>query len=228
MQTTSAENIPELKGYVNDFANVLSPAEEASLKLAIENIEKSTTVEIAVVTVQTTGGQSKAMFASKAGETNGVGKSATDNGVVILWSETNERGGFIATGRGIESTLTDSVVSRIGRASRSSFDNGDHYNGFIIIIEGIQNEINAEAYVGTSDQVITPEINLFTLLIIILAILVLFVVILPSISFGGDSGSGSFRSSSFIGTGGFSGFSSGGSSFGGFGGGSFGGGGGGF
>jgi len=234
MSTACAEPIPKLTGYVNDFANVLTPQQEQYLTDSIEAMEKSTTVEIAIITVKSTDGRSKAMFTTKIGDTNGVGKASTDNGIVILWSESNERGGFIATGRGIASTLTDAKVVRIGRSSRQYFDAGQHYKGFNTILGGINTELNATTtrYVSTPKEkninhVVSEELSFGTIVIILLIVLILIFIVIPAvIDFGGGSGSGSFRSSSYIGSSGFGGFSSG--DFGGFGGGSFGGGGGSF
>jgi len=218
LSTVSAESIPKLNGYINDFANLLTPTEEESLSMILEDIEKTTTVEIALVTVKITDSKSRTLFAAKIGDVNGVGKSATDNGIVILWSESNERGGSIATGRGIESTLTDSKVVHIGKSSRSSFDSKNYYEGFTIIIDGVKNELN-EFNQSSSNNVEYQQIPPFILGIIIIFAILLILIIIP----GSGSGRGSFRPSSYIGSSNFGGFSGGS-----FGGGSFGGGGGSF
>jgi len=140
-----AETYPKLTGYVNDFAGVMTPQEAASLSAHISQIEKNTSVEIAILTIQSTNGQDRTMYAAKTGDENGVGKKATDNGVVVLWSMDNTKGGAIATGRGIESTLTDLKVTRIGKASRQYFDQGQYYNGFEYILTNIEAELNPPA-----------------------------------------------------------------------------------
>lgn len=132
---------PILTEYVTDNANILTSFEEESLTGKIKEIESNTTVEIAVVTLPTTNGEELTMFANKLGEKNGVGKEETDNGVIILWSLKNENGGAIAIGRGIESTLNDAKVGRIGRESKQYFDIGRYYNGFDYILNEINKEI---------------------------------------------------------------------------------------
>lgn len=139
----------KLNGYVTDSANVLSPAEEELLAQQIGNLERNTSVQIAIVTVPDTGGDDKSSYAIALGEENGVGKKGEDNGVVILWVEGEQHGGFIATGRGIESVLTDSEVSSIGRSSRPLFDQKQYYQGFKTILDGIEQQVKTE-YVSTT------------------------------------------------------------------------------
>jgi uncharacterized protein len=106
-----------------------------------DQIEANTTFEIAIVTVQSTGGQDRLQYANMIGDENGVGKKDTDNGIVVLWSVEADAGGAIATGRGSESFVTDAVTGRIGRASRQYFDKGEYYNGMNYIVIELDKEI---------------------------------------------------------------------------------------
>lgn len=209
-------------GYVSDFANVLSESEKARLNEIIISIEKNTSVEIAVVTVKDTGGEDRIMYASKLGGQNGVGKKASDNGVVVLWSLDNERGGAIATGRGIESVLNDAKVGRIGRDSRIYFDRGEYYPGFEHVLNSIRNELIQQGGVGIVES--SSEYPAAFWVIIFMALITLMIILLVALSSSKQSRY-PHRASSYVGRsyGSWSSHSSGG--FGGFGGGSFGGGG---
>ncbi|MEK6968190.1 MAG: TPM domain-containing protein, partial [Nanoarchaeota archaeon] len=132
---------PTVTKTVTDFAGILSSSEEQALGLMIDNIKQKTSVEIAVVTINTTNGDDRINFAARIGEQSGIGKKGSDNGIVILYSLENEKGGAIATGRGIESTLNDAKVARIGRDSKQYFDTGEYAKGFGTIIEGISAEL---------------------------------------------------------------------------------------
>lgn len=205
-----------LTPYVNDFANVLTGTEKAELNTLLKNIEEETTVEIAIVSIKTTNGQERVFYANKLGEQSGVGKEATDNGVVILWSMSNEKGGAIATGRGIESILNDAKVGRIGRASRTYFDKEEYYNGYKYIINEIYKEIKPGGTIQTEEQTQeVTETDVFGFFLILIIIVVILVVLFM---LADGSGGGSWSSTGFGGGGGWSGG-------GGFGGGSFGGGG---
>jgi len=218
---------PKLTGYVNDFAGILSSSEREQLTSQITTIVQNSTVEIAIVTVDSTNGDSKANFAIQVGQNNGVGKSADNNGVVILWVTGDEHGGFIATGRGIGDVLTDVEMSRLGREARPLFNDGKYYDGFKLILDGIKEKIDARYNSPTQSATSSDGMPTWMLVLILIGggLALLFVIAMLS---DGGSGGGSFGGGSYVG-GGLGGFSGGGgSSFGGFGGGGFGGGGGGF
>lgn len=222
----SANTYPTLTGYVNDYANILTPQERTLLTDRIIEIERNTTVEIALVDVQTTNGEDTSQFATQIGDRNGVGKKATDNGVVVLISFDNQRGGFIATGKGIEGTLTDVKCTRIWDNSKSYFTNKQYYAGYSKILDGIESEL----YNVKGNNAVEDVFNGFGFVLMIVLFIVVFFIIL-FIAFlasggggggrygGGGSGSGGYHGSS--------GSSSHSSSGGSFGGGGFGGGGGG-
>lgn len=215
LSLVTAADYPRLTPYVNDFAEVLSASDEVYLNSMCKAIEESATVEIAVVTVKTTGGQDRIEYANRIGEDNGVGKEKTDNGVVVLWSMENERGGAIAIGRGIESVLTDSIVTNIGRNSRQYFDAGQYKEGFGFILTQVESKFLHTEDTNTSGAE-SFSCGLWCNLAIFLV--VLFLILLFLVFIFGDNDD-SFGGSSFI-------LSSGGFGGGSFGGGSFGGGGG--
>ena len=170
---------PKLDNYVNDFAGLLSVEEETKLNEEIHNINLNYSVEIAIVTIQNTEGDGRVNYANRIGEENGVGKKGKDNGIVVLWSLDNEKGGAIATGRGIESILNDAKVTRIGRASREFFDQKQYYQAFEFILNEIKVELDKAQSQG--DQLATestnPDLNLNkTLISIVVLIFVIFIV----------------------------------------------------
>jgi len=138
---SSVNAVPKIEPYVNDFANLLTPDQEAQLNIQCDLIEKNTSYEIAIITVSNTEGQDRILYANKIGDENGVGKKGKDNGIVVLWSLDNEEGGAIATGRYSESILNDAKVARIGRAARPLFDEGNYYEAFSQIVTEINKEI---------------------------------------------------------------------------------------
>jgi uncharacterized protein len=177
----SSQQYPNLNNkFVNDFAGLMSSQQVSDLTSKLEFIEKNTTVEIAVLTIASTSGEDRTSFANHIGQQNGVGKKATDNGVVIIWSINNQRGGGIATGRGIESVLNDAKVVRIGKAARPLFDEGKVYEGFNQMIDGISGEIsNSNEYTASNTQVMgddnsSKSSGLGTILILIVAVVVIF------------------------------------------------------
>ena len=141
----TATEVPKIVPYVNDFAHLLSQDQIDALNIHADAIENNTSFEVAIVTVDSTNGEDRTIFANKIGDLNGVGKKGKSNGIVILWSVDNLPGGATAVGRGAESIFNDAKVGSIGRASRVYFDKGDVYGGFEYYLTQIDNEIEAHA-----------------------------------------------------------------------------------
>lgn len=228
-----AAGYPRLVPYVNDFAGVLTPTQESSLNDIAREIEQSTTVQIAIVTVDSTEGEDRVLYANHLGDENRVGQAATDNGLVLLWSMANEKGGAIAVGSGIESILNDAKVGRIGRGSRQYFDKRDYYGGFLSMLDDVNAELGSStgAVQRTSGRDTIPAEAVMWVIAMIIIILLVVIRIKMHERHGWHHGpaiiagrrrhwrsSSGFRAGSFVGRG-FGGFR------GGFGGGGFSGGG---
>jgi len=126
---STAINYPSPTGYVNDFANILSQSDKERLNSEITAIEKATTVEIAIVTIDSLEGVSIEEYAVKLFEKWGIGKKSTDNGLLILVSK-NDREYRIETGYGLEGTINAARAGRIGRdILEPNFKKGEYGEG---------------------------------------------------------------------------------------------------
>ena len=72
--------LPSPTGYVNDFAGVLKPETKQSLENLIVQFEKETSIELAIVTVQTLEGMTVEDYAVRLFENWRIGKNEKDNG----------------------------------------------------------------------------------------------------------------------------------------------------
>jgi uncharacterized protein len=72
------------RGFVNDFANVISSSDEQRLTSMITELRQKTGAEIAVVTVQSLDGGEIADFTNRLFEKWGVGQKGKDNGLLFL------------------------------------------------------------------------------------------------------------------------------------------------
>ncbi len=214
---------------VNDYANVLTAAQQAELENKVVQFDKTTSTQIAIVIVQSTEGRDIADVGTELIRKWGIGGSKNNNGVVLLVAY-GDRKLNITTGYGLEKSLPDITCQQIIDYSiKPNFKGNDYYRGLDegvnAIIQATQGEYTApEGY--NKRKGISPGRILF---------LVIIIFILLSMFGGGGSG-GSFMSrrgyrgfnGPFIfptGGGGGGGWSGGGGGFGGFGGGSSGGGG---
>ena len=147
--TVKDVNYPQLTGFVTDNANIIDPEYEAKITQLAEKIEKETTVEIAVVTIDSLEGESREMYALRLFEQAGIGKKDKDNGLLILVAK-QEREYRFEVGYGLEGTITDSMKVNIGdRIIAPNFKNGEYgkgtYESMLVIeelLEGNQEVIS--------------------------------------------------------------------------------------
>jgi uncharacterized protein len=110
--------IAQLKpnGWVNDFEGIFTEVEKHALDSIINGIEKETTIEIAVVTLDTSmvGEEVTDIYeATFAIAKNwGVGKKEKDNGILIGISKGRKQM-YIQNGKGIEKVFTDEETAKI-------------------------------------------------------------------------------------------------------------------
>ena len=226
---------------VVDLTGTLAPDQRDALERKLVAYDDSTSNQIAVVIVPTTGDYDISDYAFALGRKWGVGNKEFNNGVVFLIAK-NDRKVFIAPGYGLEGAIPDITAKRIiENEVVPNFKANDFYRGIDYgtdaLIKAAEGEYTAPAGYANRGQGGRP-ISLFGLIMVIVFI----VIILNIIRRGGGGGGGGgymsrrgYRNWSGpvffppIGGGGWGGGSSGGGfgggGFGGFGGGSFGGGG---
>ena len=114
---------------VYDLEHVLQASESSRLDSLYLAHEKRTGNEILLVTTPSFHGMEPVEFAVAFGDSLGVGKKGRDNGVVIAFSKAGRRL-FIATGRGTEKVLHDSICQRIiDQSMIPRFKEGDPFGG---------------------------------------------------------------------------------------------------
>jgi len=124
-------------GWVTDMAGVLSPEHKARLNRLIDQLERDTGAEIAVVILRRTQGATPKEYATQLFNRWGVGKREADNGVLMLVA-LGDRRVEIETGYGIEAILPDAVAGEIlDTAVVPRFRAGDIAGGVIGGVEAI-------------------------------------------------------------------------------------------
>jgi len=106
-------NYPKLNDFVTDNADILDDDYETKLLELAKQIEQETTVEVAIVTVDSLEGLDTQMYAVELFEKAGIGKKDLNNGLLILIAP-NEREYKIEVGYGLESTIPDVRAREIG------------------------------------------------------------------------------------------------------------------
>lgn len=241
---SKAQLVPEKPAVlypVYDKAGLLSESEKDALNQKLIKFSDSTSTEIEVIILPTTGGEDVNYLATMYGEKWGIGQKGVDNGVVFLIA-TEDHTMSIQQGRAVEQYLTASVAGQIiDYLVTPSFKKGEWYNGIDRGTSAIM-----EAVQGKFKPIVKKQQKENGLSVGSVIAMIVIVVILISIFNSNNRGGGNYDdddvtlsrrgrrrySGGFFpfpgsfGGGGFGGGSSGGGGFGGFGGGgSFGGGG---
>jgi uncharacterized protein len=227
---------------VNDFTNTLSQDEVNHLERKLVAFSDSTSIQIAIVLMQSIGVYDVDDYTARLAENWGVGVKGKNNGIVIL-AALKDRKLSIQTGYGLEGALPDATAARIRlNEINPRFREGDYFGGLDKATDAIIANTKGE-YKNDAPKQRQQRQGKGSKFPIGLIILIIIVIALISRGGGGKNGGqviGSRGGSSLFwwtlmsgmgnrGGGGFGGFGGGsgggGGGFGGFGGGSFGGGG---
>ena len=129
----AAQDYPAHTGKVNDFAGLLTPDQRAQLGADLDQLERDTSAEVAVVTLPSLNGRSVEEYATGLFNTWGIGKADRDNGVLVLVSR-GEREMRIEVGYGLEGILPDGLAGEIIRGTfLPKFREGRYADG---VLEG--------------------------------------------------------------------------------------------
>jgi len=146
-QSTYHAEIPDLpakRALVNDLGDMLSNEEELLLENKLLNYEKTSSNEIAIVTVASLGDFEIADFAVELGRKWDIGKAGKKNGVLILASK-GDRKINISPAYGLQGVLPDVICSRIIREQIvPNFKAGRVYAGFDLAVDKIIGYTNGE------------------------------------------------------------------------------------
>ncbi len=144
-----AFDIPKPEGYVLDQANILSSEQEISLEEKIAEFDQSRTVEVGILTVKTLDGEDISSVTVDVANKWGVGKKDVNNGVMILIA-VDDRDWFIASGYGVEGSLPDAILKRIGEKDfPDNFRAGNYYQGLTDVLRDM------EGYLAGDDSVVS-------------------------------------------------------------------------
>lgn len=143
-----ALEVPELKGYVNDYADMISPPVKAQLENELKTFEQTDSTQIVLLTIPSLEGDAIEDFSIRVADAWKIGQKNKDNGVIFIASK-QDRKIRIEVGRGLEGQLTDLMSGRIidlvikPRFKRGDFDGG-FSAGIVSLIDAMRGEFKAE------------------------------------------------------------------------------------
>jgi uncharacterized protein len=225
------------QGYVSDFAHVIDPQSRAELEEYCGQLERSTGVQMALVTLPSLDGNPVEDVSNNLFRQWGVCKKGKDEGIMLLLSVQDHRA-RIEVGYGLEPILPDGFDGSILRGIQPLLRQGAYGQAMIsaaaqisAYIDRAKNVAPPEAGPRTRDRTVTTRGHGLPWPVIVIGIILLLLLsrggggggLLAGLFLGNLLGRGGGGSG--WGGGGFGGGGGGGGGFGGFGGGDSGGGG---
>jgi uncharacterized protein len=142
-------NVPTSR--VLDLANLLNQPERRTLNTKLRNIHQSSGVEIQLLTIPSLNGEVIEDVALNVGRKWKLGRSGMDNGVLILVAAA-ERKYRVEVGYGLEGSLPDGYIGRIGRQVLApNLKNGAYYQGLNLFIDNLTQQINKSSGANNSN-----------------------------------------------------------------------------
>jgi uncharacterized protein len=222
-----AEPVAQLRptGYVNDFANVLTPEAKAQIEALCQQVDQKAHAQIALVTVNTLDGSDIESYAVDLFHKWGIGAKSTDRGVLILYAIRDHQA-RIEVGYGLEPILPDGKAGGFQREAIPQMRSGDYSGALLLVTSRVADVIAKDAGVEitgapirapTSNEPGPQQISVGTIIFGIIIVLLVLFTPLRSLLFWmllsgggrGGWGGGGWSSGGFGGGGGFGGFGGG-------------------
>src|SRR5690554_5224024 len=125
-----ADDFPERSNrLVNDYTNTLSPDQIQQLENKLVAFDDSTTIQIAIVLVQSLQDYEVADYAVRLAQKWGIGGKENNSGILLLAS-LGDRKVTIQTGYGVEAAVPDAIAFRIINDDiKPAFTRQDYFRG---------------------------------------------------------------------------------------------------
>jgi uncharacterized protein len=170
-----AQKIPEKPNVlypVYDQVGLLTQTEKDQLNQKLIKFSDSTSTEIEVIIIPTTGGEDVNYLATMYGEKWGIGQKGIDNGIVFLIA-TEDRTMAIQQGRAVEQYLTASVAGQIlDYIVTPKFKQGLWYDGInggtIALMEAVQGKFKPIAKTSQEEGLSAIQIIMIAFFIIMI------------------------------------------------------------
>jgi serine/threonine protein kinase len=123
-------SVPQLQGYVNDYAKIISPVVKAQLEEVLKGLEETDTTQMVILTIPSLQAEAIESFALKVGNTWKIGQKNKDNGIILVVAK-QERKIRVEIGRGLKGRVSNLIAGRIiDQEITPKFKKGDFDGGF--------------------------------------------------------------------------------------------------
>ncbi len=161
----AALDVPQLKGRVNDYAGILSPATVSALESRLAEFERTDSTQVVVLTVPSLQGDAIEDFSIRVAGQWKIGQKKLDNGAIMVVAKEDRRM-RIEVGYGLEGTLTDLRAGRIiDNIMKPAFRAGDFDKGVSDGVDAIMATVRGEFKASDApmaDKMRTDPLSLMT------------------------------------------------------------------
>jgi Beta-propeller domains of methanol dehydrogenase type len=116
---------------IQDFAQLLSPEQEAQLQAKTDQLKTSKDIELGIILTDTTNGVAPVDYTTDIGRKFGIGSAEGEHRGIVFLLAINDRQCFIQPSRHISDTYTDGKMAAICRSMRPQLRASD-YNGALL------------------------------------------------------------------------------------------------
>lgn len=194
-QTSGQPAYPTLTGRVVDQARLLSPEAETALTAKLEALERDTSDQLVVVTVDSLQDREIEEYGYQLGRAWGIGQADDDNGVLLIVAP-EERKVRLEVGYGLEPVLTDALSALIiHNEILPAFREGYFERGILQGVDAIEAQLRldpAEAQARAAAAV-APKANapIGPMIMIAIIFFLLFTSVIGGLARGGRGRRGS-------------------------------------
>jgi uncharacterized protein len=140
----AAPPVPKLEGPVNDYAHVLSPADQSRLSDFLTDQESKTSNQIVVLTIPSLNGDDLEDFSLRVARDWNLGQKDKKNGVLVLVA-VNDHKIRIEVNGGLQGVLTDALATQIIRNEIAPhFKADDYFGGLMAGVTAIDQATHGE------------------------------------------------------------------------------------
>jgi uncharacterized protein len=152
-----ALEVPQLQGYVNDYAGMISPQTKTELENELRAFEQTDSTQLVILTIPSLEGEDLEEFSIRVADTWRIGQKNKDNGIILLVAQ-QERKLRIEVGQGLEGKLTDLMAGRIiDLVMKPRFKRGDFDGGFLAGVHALIDATRGEFKADERRSVQKPE-----------------------------------------------------------------------
>jgi uncharacterized protein len=148
--------VPPLRSRVTDEAGMLTPDQRVQLGNVLDDYERRTGSQIAVLLVASTEPEAIEQYGIRVTDAWKLGRKGVDDGVLLLVARDNPkalRRLRIEAGRGVQGVLTDAQSKRILEDTIAPhFRQNDYYGGLVAGVGAISNLLDQEKFPAPKAQ----------------------------------------------------------------------------